>query len=251
MPAIVTRTPAETIRKDTGSGGRPPVYHRPTGGWGGGDENWDHSSRHGPRELLSRYRMGLSFALAGDLIFYLVLAMALFAQEHAGSIGPDERYIVNWRPLALPPILWINTAVLLLSSCTAEMARRGLFREIAAVEEWLGLGRPISQRAIPWMFATIALGGLFLGGQWLAWKQITAAGTGNPDNALHYFGLMTGIQALHLALGIVGAFATLIILWRSSRRLEIRQIAVDVTAWYWHAMAAIWIGMFGLMLLSQ
>src|SRR5215469_3927843 len=151
MPATFTRHPVEIERKDTGIGGKPPLARRPTGG-GGGDDNWDNrpSGRRGPRELLIRYRLGVLFALAGDLMFFVALVSAFFVRQSTGHFDVHDNYINDWRPLAVPRILWLNTAVLLLSSATMEMARRQLFHEIDVMEEWLGLGRPAVQRAVPW-----------------------------------------------------------------------------------------------------
>lgn len=251
MPATIIHAPVDVERRDTGSGGRPPVHHRPTGG-GGGDENGDrHPGRGGPRELLTRYRMGLGFALGGDLIFFVILATVFFAQQHIGPIDPDNQYILDWKPLTIPPILWINTAVLLLSSWTAEMARRGIFNELDVMEEWLGLGRPSSRRTLPWMIATFVLGALFIAGQCMAWRQLYAEGVffgANP--ASHFFYLITGAHALHLAFGVAGVAAALVALW-SSQRIEIRQIIVDTAVWYWHVMGLLWLCLFGLLLAAQ
>jgi cytochrome c oxidase subunit III len=253
MPAIITRAPVDVERKDTGSGGRPPVHHRPTGGWGGGDENWEHRPGHrGPRELLTRYRMGLSFALAGDLIFFVILATVFFAQQRVGHFAINDQYILDWKPLTIPPILWINTAILLLSAWTMEMARRSVFHELDVMEEWLGLGRPTSKRALPWLIATVVLGGLFIVGQCVAWKQLYAEGVyfgSNPSS--HFFYLITGTHALHLAFGVAAIAAALAALLWSSERVEIRQIIVDTAAWYWHVMGVLWVCLFGLLLLSQ
>ena len=76
--------------------------------------------------------------------------------------------IGDWRPVDLPPILYLNTAALALSSITMEWARRSIFREIDVLEEWLGLGQPALRRALPWIAATFLLGSLFLAGQGLA-----------------------------------------------------------------------------------
>ncbi len=65
----------------------------------------------------------------------------------------------DWHPVLLPPILYLNTAVLLLSSLTMEIARSNIFREIDVLEEWLGLGRPALRRTLPWVAATLFLGG--------------------------------------------------------------------------------------------
>ncbi|MHB8302836.1 MAG: cytochrome c oxidase subunit 3 [Acidobacteriaceae bacterium] len=252
MPAIITRAPAEVERKDTGIGGRPPLRPRPTGG-GGGDENWERRppGRRGPRELLTRYRMGLGFALAGDLIFFAFFVLAFYVPRQAAPIDPASQYILDWRPLMLPPILWIDTAILLLSSLTIEMARRSMFHELHVMEEWLGLGRPTTRRALPWLIATALLGALFIAGQWVAWTQLTAEGVyfaSSPSS--HFFYLITGAHALHLVLGVAAIAAALVAL-RSASRMEVRQIVVDSAAWYWHFMGVLWLMLFGLLLLAH
>jgi cytochrome c oxidase subunit III len=252
MPATFTRTPAETDRKDPGFGGKPPLDRRPTGG-GGDGENWENREpgRRGPREMLSRYRMMLFFALAGDLMFFIALVSAFFARQAAGHFTAANVWVLDWRPLALPPVLWINTAVILVSGVTMEVARRQLFREIDVMEEWLGLGRPTVRRAAPWLMATVVLGVLFLAGQWVAWKQLVAEGVffaSNPSS--HFFYLITGTHAAHLILGILalaGCIAALFML----RRMETRQVAVDCAAWYWHTMSFFWMFLFGLLLFCQ
>ncbi len=252
MPVTISRAPVEVERKDTGSGGRPPVHHRPTGGGGGGDENRDRRpGGRGPRELLTRYRMGLGFALGGDLIFFVILATVFYAQQHVGHYVAGDEYILDWKPLTIPPILWINTAILVLSAWTMETARRSVFYELDVMEEWLGLGRPTSRRALPWLLATIVLGALFIAGQVIAWRQLYAEGVYfGSDPSSHFYYLITGAHALHLAFGVAAVVAALGAMW-SSKRIEIRQIIVDTAAWYWHVMGALWICLFGLLLLSQ
>lgn len=253
MPATFTRHPVEIERKDTGIGGKPPLDRRPTGGGGDGD-NWENrpSGRRGPRELLGRYRLGVVFALAGDLMFFVALVSAFFVRQSAGHFDARENYISDWHPLAVPPILWLNTAVLLLSSVTAEIARRQLFREIDVMEEWLGLGRPAVKRAAPWLVATLALGVVFLAGQWIAWKQLVIAGFSfnSPDPSSHFFYLITGTHGLHLVLGILAIAGALVGIF-TLRRIELRQIVVDCTAWYWHTMGLFWIFLFALLVVFQ
>jgi len=248
MPATFTRHQVETERKDPGFGGKPPLDRRPTGG-GGGDDNWDSrpSGRRGPRELLIRYRLGVFSGLAGDFVFFAVLVSAFFVRQTAGHIDASENYVSDWHPLWMPPILWINTAILLLSSLTMEMARRQLFHEIDIMEEWLGLGRPAVRRAAPWLLATILLGALFLAGQWIAWQQLAQQGlffSTNPNS--HFFYLVTGTHGFHLLLGLLALLGALVAMFRL-KRVELRQIAIDCTAWYWHAMGLFWIFIFALL----
>ncbi len=254
MPSIFTPSPAETERKDPGFGGRPPVDRRPTGGGGGGgDDDWK-PQRRGPRELLNRTRALLFCALAGDMMFFVVL-VALFYARQAGTHMDARtlRQVGDWHPVLLPPILYLNTAILVLSSLTMEVARRHIFREIDVLEEWLGLGQPALRRARPWLAATLALGLLFLLGQAMAWRQLTAQGfafdhTATP--ASYFFYLITGLHAAHLGLGIVALLLCVGALgWY--RRVELRQVAVDATAWYWHTMGLAWLVLFAVLVYGQ
>ncbi|HEX3660689.1 MAG TPA: cytochrome c oxidase subunit 3 [Acidobacteriaceae bacterium] len=252
MPATFTRHQVETERRDTGYGGKPPVDRRPTGG-GGGDENWDSrpSGRRGPREQLLRFRLAMFSGLAGDFVFFAVLVSAFFVHPNSGHISPADLFVSDWHPMQAPPILWINTAILLLSTLTIEVARRQLFHEIDIMEEWLGLGRPAVRRAAPWLLATIVLGILFLAGQWIAWQQLAHEGfffSSNPNS--HFFYLVTGTHAFHLFLGIGALLFAFVAMFRL-RKVELRQIAVDCTAWYWHAMTLFWVFLFVLIVFFQ
>lgn len=253
MPATFTRNQTEIERKDPGIGGKPPVDRRPTGG-GGDGENWDNQppGRRGPRELLIRYRLGVLFALAGDLMFFVALVSAFFVRQSSGHFDVHENYINDWRPLVVPHILWLNTAVLLLSSATMEMARRQLFHEIDVMEEWLGLGRPAVKRAAPWLVATLVLGLMFLAGQWIAWEQLLREGFRftSPDPSSHFFYLITGIHGMHLVFGIFALGAALMALFRL-KKIEFRQVAVDCVSWYWHTMGVFWVFLFVLLVFFQ
>ena len=252
MPATFTRTPVETERKDTGFGGRPPLDRRPTGG-GGDGENWENRppGRRGPREMLTRYRMLLFFALAGDLMFFAAIVGSFFVRQSTGHFTASNAWVMDWHPLAIPPVLWINTAVILLSSLTMEIARRQLFREVDVMEEWLGMGRPLVRRTAPWLLATAVLGSLFLAGQWIAWRQLAGEGVffaSNPSS--HFFYLITGSHGLHLLLGVLALLVSIVGLF-FLRRVETRQALVDCTAWYWHSMGIFWVFLFGLLIFGQ
>ena len=257
MPAILTPNDVDRDRKrrledhDNGSGRRPPTDKR-TGG-GGDNENWNNrpQGRRGPREKLGRYRLALFFALAGDLMFFVALVSTFFVTQASGHINAYNQYINEWLPTAIPPILWLNTAVLLLSSVSIEIARRRMFHEQFVMEEWFGLGRPTSRRAMPWLLTTVLLGFLFLAGQAIAWKQLAVQHVffaSNPSS--HFFYLITYAHAIHLFLGIGGLMMALTGLVMS-RQMETRQIMVDCSAWYWHSMGILWVFLFGLLAFFQ
>jgi cytochrome c oxidase subunit 3 len=214
---------------DSGHGRRPPTDKR-TGG-GGDNDNWNDrpQGRRGPREKLSRARLGLFFALAGDTMFFVAIVSAFFVAQGSSHIDSYNHYVNEWLPTTIPPILWLNTAILLLSSVSMEIARR----------------------AFPWLAATTVLGLLFLAGQAEAWRQLSLQHVffaSNPSS--HFFYLITYTHAIHLFLGIGALGASLITLYLS-RQLETRQILVDCTAWYWHAMGVFWIFLFALLAFFQ
>lgn len=251
MPATFVHNPVEIEKKDTGIGGKPPVDRRPTGGGGSGDDDaWRRAGRLGPRELLKRVRLVLFFALAGDMVFFIALAVMFFAHQNAGHFDPRTNdFIGDWHPIRIPPVLFLNTAVLILSSLTIEIARWQIFREFDVVEEWLGLGKPALRRAWPWLALTACLGGLFLAGQSDAWKQMTAQGYGFDQwatPASYFFYIITGFHALHLLFGLLVLFSSLIFL-PLFKRVDYRQITVDSLAWYWHTMGLAWILLFALL----
>ncbi len=254
MPSTFTHNPAETERKEPGIGGKPPVSRRPTGGGGGGgDDDWKNE-RRGPRELLNKVRFFVFLALSADMIFFVVLVIIFYARQSGMRLNPiSHEQIGDWHPIDLPPILFLNSAVLLLSSLTMEWARRHIFRELDVLEEWLGLGKPALRRALPWLAATLVLGGLFLAGQVAAWEQLTAQGFAFDrfsTPASYFFYVITGLHAAHLLLGVAGLLVCLSTLaW--FKRVEYRQVAVDTTAWYWHAMGLAWLLLFAVLISSQ
>ena len=126
-----------------------------------------------------------------------------------------------------------------------------MFRETDLMDEWFGFGRPTSRRAAIWLSATLALGALFLTGQYVAWNQLAAQHVFFNSNASsHFFYLITVAHAAHLFLGIAALVAALTFLARS-RQLTTRQVAVDATVWYWHAMGVLWIFLFALLEYGQ
>jgi len=93
--------------------------------------------------------------------------------------------------------------------------------------------------------------GAFLAGQWIAWRQLAQQGlffSSNPNS--YFFYLVTGTHAVHLFLGLAALLFALAAMFRF-KRVEMRQIAVDSTSWYWHAMGLFWIFLFVLIVFFQ
>jgi cytochrome c oxidase subunit 3 len=254
MPATFTRTPVETERREPGIGGKPPVDRRPTGGGGGGgDDEWKDRGG-GPRELLHTARCYLFSVLAADLLFFGLLVRFFFARQSGLIMDPRAHHFSgDWYPVPLPPILFVSAVLLIFSSVTMELARQSIFHEIDVMEEWLGMGRPAMRRALPWVAATLLTGALFLSGQGLAWKQLSEQGFAfdrRSTPASYFFYLMTGLHGIHIAVGILALALCLSVLGQF-KRIEYRQIAIDATAWFWHAMVGVWLLLFAVLLFGQ
>lgn len=260
MPAITTPPEIERSHRgfddgdhgDHGGGGRKPPTDKRTGG-GGDPDNWNdrRRPRHNPRERLTRYRLGLFFALSAVFMFFVAIVSVFFVAQGSGHVDANARYINEWLPTAIPPLLWLNTLLLILSSITIEIARRHMFREVHVMDEWLGLGKPSSARAKPWVLATTVLGGLFLAGQLIAWQQLATQRIHmNTSPSSHSFYLITGVHGLHLLLGVLGLMGALLGLF-VSKQMENRQIFVDLAAWYWHSMGILWLFLFSLLAFFQ
>ncbi|MGA3046950.1 MAG: heme-copper oxidase subunit III [Terracidiphilus sp.] len=253
MPSIFTPSPPEIERKEPGIGGKPPLDRRPTGGGGGGDDEWKNQ-RRGPRELLHRIRFFVFSFLAVEMVFFAVLVMVFYARQVGLHMDVRSHELIgDWHPVQLPPILFLNSAALLLSSLTMEWARRSIFHEIDVLEEWLGLGRPAMRRTLPWVGATLFLGFLFLAGQWTAWRQLTAQGFAFDKNATpasYFFYLITFGHAAHVV-GCLAALVFCLVGLGLLRRVEYRQIAIDTTAWFWHFMGLAWLALWAVLALGQ
>jgi cytochrome c oxidase subunit 3 len=258
MPAIVTppdleRRPRRIEENDGGHGRRPPNGRDLKRTGGGGDNDWNESAgARRPGERLTTYRLGLFFALVAVAMFFVGIISVFFVSQSSSRYDAYNHYINTWLPTAIPPILWLNTAVLLLSSITIEVARRHMFREIEAMEEWFGLGKPTSLRALPWLLATLVLGSIFLAGQMLAWHQLTLQGSPfrSSSSSAHSFYIITYAHAIHLTAGVLGLIAAIVGLF-AFRSIENRQIMVDCAAWYWHSMGALWVCLFALLVFFQ
>ncbi len=214
----------------------------PGAGWGDGGRSEPGSPDYGAR--LRRARLGLAVALTPVMMLFVAFTSAYIMRQGLPTLDPRTNTVVrDWVPVELPTLLFlINTGVLLLSSVTAEFARRQLARQVALepVRSIPGVSL-VRERKIPWLALTIILGLGFLTGQWLAWKELAARGfyvaTG-PSSSFVY--LLTGGHAVHLFGGVLALLAaglsTVL-----GRPLASRRIVVDVTAWYWHFMALLWI----------
>src|SRR5271168_1513478 len=113
------------ITSSGGTGG-PSSHEPPEGrGGGGGREGGGGDSQPAPRPRGASGRIyftGIWLALAAIVMFFMSLVSAYIVRKGTGG---------DWQAVALPRIVWLNTAVLLLSSFALEGSHRARERDDA------------------------------------------------------------------------------------------------------------------------
>jgi len=220
----------------------PPILGG--GGEGRGGESPDFSDR------LRRARLGLAVGITPVIMLFVSLTSAYIVRQGLPTLDENSnKYVHDWLPVRLPwLILLLNSSVLIVSSATMELARRDVTRESALAPVRLIPGISLGQeRRFPWLWLTLILGIMFLLGQWMAWRELADGGfylATSPSSSFVY--LLTGMHALHLVGGVIAlVYAAAITLARQP--VESRRVVIDVTSWYWHFMALLWIYIFALL----
>lgn len=168
------------------------------------------------------YRLGLLITCASILAFFTALVIAFYWRSRTPPF---------WAPIALPQTLWLSTAIILASSVSFEAARRAYRRG----------SRLASARLL---LVTASLGAAFLASQLAAWRNLVHRGyylAQNPYSSFFY--MFTGLHAAHLIGGLIAL--SIVVLGRATRRET-----VDVVAYYWHFLGALWIALFVILQIS-
>src|SRR6185295_11888932 len=177
----------------------------------------------------NRYRLGTWVAMASILMLFTALSSAYIVRAASSS---------DWQPLAMPRILLLSSALLLVSSGTLESARRKL-RDGA------------SNAYKSWLLLTVVLGVGFLVSQLIAWRQLAKQGVyiaSNPHSSFFY--LFTAAHGVHL-LGGLTALGYLSLRSRAPREDKLAttkaQAKADAVTLYWHFMDFLWLYLFVLL----
>ena len=169
-------------------------------------------------------RTGIWVGLAAIAMSFAALTSALYVREGAAT---------DWHHIVLPPILWFNTLALIASSVALEMAR-------VRVRRFMRGQQATRSQANFWLNSTLALGIVFVVGQYLAWLKLRSEGLYLPTNPnSSFFYLLTGVHAIHV-LGGLGGLLRVMVKFRSPAR-SLRRSTLDATSYYWHFMGALWI----------
>jgi cytochrome c oxidase subunit III len=232
---MASYTPTVSIddpRTATGGNGVLPP------GWGGDGDNFGLFDTR-----LRRARLGLVVGLTGIAMIFISFTSAYVIRQGLPTLDPRTNTLLHdWFPVPLPRLLLINTGVLLISSVTMELARRQAARKRALAQFVSVAGASVNAKEeISWLALTVVLGLSFLTGQWMAWRELAASGfyvASSPSSSFVY--LLTGMHGVHLFGGVV-AMLTAGVTSLLRRSADSQLIAVDVTGWYWHFMALLWV----------
>jgi cytochrome c oxidase subunit 3 len=241
---------SSVVLKDSKTGDRgpkPPIYGGDSGGPDGGSSSRD-------LDRLRRARLGLVLVLVTVTMIFVSFTSAFVIRKGLPTI--DEKtgaYVNDWTGVSLPvSLLLINTTLLILSSLSVELARRQIFRRAALAPVQAIPGVSVGEdRSFPWLGATVVLGLGFLIGQWIVWQELRLRGfylATTPSSSFFY--LLTAAHAVHLFGGVVALLSAQSISWLR-RPVETQRIWVDVTAWYWHFMALLWVYIFALLYFAR
>ena len=191
------------------------------------DQNSGADLQVGGTYFLPAAKVGLRVFLGVVTVLFTLILVAYI----------DRMVLPNWRPLAEPGLLWLNTALLILSSVAMQWARINARRDrMDGVKYGLSIGGGL----------TVA----FLVGQLLAWRQLVEAGYfASSSLANAFFYLLTALHGLHILGGLVAWWRSAAKLWRGAEVVDLR-LGVELCAVYWHYLLLVWLILFTLLLFS-
>ena len=169
------------------------------------------------------------------LLAAIVMMFAALSSVYIMS-SEDQR-----RPVAMPRMFLVSTALILGSSWTFQRAKRSLQRAKTSAH-------------IRWLLATLALGFGFLTSQLVGWRELARAGVYfKSDPRSTFFYLVTALHGAHL-IGGIGLVLFLLIRTRKfvfALEDEKHPAWTSVVGLYWHTMDGIWLWLFVLLLIFK
>ena len=185
------------------------------------------------RELNSLYGIGVIATMAFVTMTFGALIVVFMLRSQVSF---------NWTHILLPPLLWIDTALLIASSVCFEVGHRKLRRN--------------DQHGFYlWTRYTTTLGVFFLVGQLVAWGQIIDSGQlvrSNPHSS--FFFLFSGLHGVHILAGLA---ALGVLLYRTYEpasgpkwQMKTRALA-NAVGIFWHYLDVLWVVLFSLLLLVR
>lgn len=198
-----------------------PIPSSSGGGWGNVTSS---DGRLRVEDSSPASRTGVWVGLAAITMTFAAFTSAMIIRQASSY---------DWQHFTLPAVLYFDTVVLLASSVTLELARK-------RVGAFLHGSQAQRRSGSVFLWLTLVLGLVFVGGQYAAWVQLRSEGlylATNPSSAFFY--LFTVLHALHIVGGLAGLTLAL---WRFSKpRPTLRVSTLSTVSYYWHFMDVLWI----------
>jgi cytochrome c oxidase subunit 3 len=164
-------------------------------------------------------------------IWVFLFAVTMMFAAFSSALIVRKGSSLDWQGFTLPSILYFNTLLLLVSSVTLEVARR-------RVATFMGGLRSRAETPTRWLYVTLILGLLFVLGQYVAWRQLSAQGlylATNPSSSFFY--LLTAVHGIH----VLGGLGGLLYVIGKLNKSILRRNTLVATARYWHFMGVLWV----------
>lgn len=217
------------------------VVHAPqthAAGAGHGDAGHGHEAHPPTSTGINHRKMLMWLFLASDCMFFgaLIATYMIYrgraesmAEAGAGA-GPFPHELIDI------PYTSVSAFVLLMSSLTMVLALAGLQR-----------GDLRASRI--WIFATAALGIIFLGGQYFEFTEFYHEGLGFTTNMFGTtFFTLTGFHGAHVTIGVIWLLTLLFVSLRGGLKQE-DSLDLEIAGLYWHFVDIVWIVIFTLVYL--
>ena len=174
--------------------------------------------------LPSRGVVGILCLIAAESAVFIIFVVAYIFYLGKSISGPSPRDVLD--------IPIVGTICLLSSSLTVYLAVGALRRSKVGL-------------CSLWLAATVLLGGIFLAGTALEWRQlIYKDGLTIRTNLFGTtFYSLVGLHAMHVVVGLVMLALALVFALRG-RVTEANAERLDVLSLYWHFVDAVWVVVF-------
>jgi cytochrome c oxidase subunit III len=195
----------------------------------GGPDNG--GSGNAPPDGMSRVAVEYSPPPSSTAIWVVLFAITMMFAAFTSALIVRKGSYADWRSFTLPPMLYLNTAVLICSSVTLEVARR-------RITAYMGSLKARTKNPARWLYVTLFFGALFVIGQYIAWRQLKAQGlylATNPSSSFFY--LLTFVHAVH----VIGGLSGLGYVIYKVNHATLRRSTLVAAARYWHFMGGLWV----------
>jgi cytochrome c oxidase subunit 3 len=192
------------------------------------DAHADGSERTPATKMGLRVFMGVMTSLFG-------LFISAYYMRMGHGHGADAA-LGDWQAVSESPLLWLNSALLVMGSIAMQWSRSAAARGDA-------------QRTRTALFIGGLLTIAFLIGQLIVWRALRVSEFFSPLNpAVAFFYLLTGVHGLHLLGGLyVWGRTYARMRYQRVELIDVR-LSIELCSVYFHYLLLVWIVLFGLLL---